>query len=225
MKTFLILLSALPIAGALIVANLFGFRRLKKSGELSIDLETILQKLSASYPKLSYQFKKRTWAGKPLDSQGAALISERYRLTRSSSDIARQLIKLGLSGLWEDYKKLILWRVKCIKLGYILPPLTLVGCVLATVVGRVPAMWTITIVGLVLAGCISLLWTSRGVEKEATAQMSSLIERTRVLHRVSEEEDLIESMRAWTWVAVLPGIAISFLMKKEAISTKDSPPV
>ncbi len=208
-------MSALPIAGALILANLFGFRRLAKSEYLSVDLETILKKLSAKYPKAKYKFKKRTWAGKPLDAEGVALIGEKYRGSTSSSDIARQLIKLGLSGLWEDYEKLIRWRSKCIKLGYILPPLIFVGCTLCTVVGKVPAMWTITIVGLVLAGCISSLWFSRGVEKEAAAQMTSLIERTRVLPRVSEEEDLIESIRAWTWVSLLPGIAISFLMKKD----------
>ncbi len=215
MKALLIILCAVPIMASLLVANIFGFRRLYKAGELSLDLETILNKLSAKYGKVKYEFKKRTWAGIPLSRDGVALIDERYRHSTSSAEVAKQLISLGLSGLWEDHQKLIRWRIKYIKLGYILPPLTFVGCVLGTIVGRVPAMWTIIIVGLVLAGCISFLWFSRSVEKEAAAQMASLIERTRVLPRVTEEEDLIDAIHAWTWVSVLPGIAISFLMKKE----------
>ena len=215
MKTLLILLCAVPIALALIAANLFGFRRLYKAGDLSVNLETILKMLAAKYGKLNYEFKKRTWIGIPLSRDGVALIDEKYRQSVSSREIAQQLIKLGLSGLWKEHEKLIRWRTKYIKLGYILPPLTLVGCVLGTVVGRVPAMWTIIIVGIVLAGCIMSLWFSRAVEKEAASQMASLIERTRVLHRVSEEEDLIDCIRAWTWVSLLPGIAISFLMKKK----------
>ena len=221
MKALPILLCAVPIMASLIVANIFGFRRLYKAGELSQDLETILKKLSAKYGKVNYEFKKRAWVGIPLNGDGVALIDEKYRHSTSSAEIAKQLINLGLSGLWEDHQKLIRWRIKYIKLGYILPPLTFVGCVLGTVVGRVPAMWTIIIVGLVLAGSISFLWFSRNVEKEAAAQMVSLIERTRVLHRASEEEDLIEAIHAWTWVSVLPGIAISFLMKKEPKTAGD----
>ena len=215
MKALLILLCAVPIMLSLLVANIFGFRRLYKAGELSVDLETILKKLTAKYGKLRYEFKNRTWIGIPLNKDGVALIDEKYRHSTSSAEIARQIINLGLSGLWEDHQKLIRWRMKYIKLGYILPPLTFVGCVLGTVVGRVPAMWTIIIIGLVLAGCISFLWFSRAVEKEAASQMGSLIERTRVLPRATEEEDLIDAIHAWTWVSILPGIAISFLMKKE----------
>ncbi|MGJ8657158.1 MAG: hypothetical protein ACSHX6_11965 [Akkermansiaceae bacterium] len=215
MKALLILICAVPILVGFLVANLFGFRKLYKAGELSVNLETILKVISAKYDKVNYEFKKRAWVGIPLNNEGVAIIDERYRHSTSSKEIAQQLIKLGLSGLWEDHQKLIQWRIKYVKLGYILPPLTFVGCVLGTIVGRVPAMWTIIIVGLVLAGCICFLWFSRAVEKEAASQMASLIERTRVLHRVSEEEDLIESIHAWTWVSVLPGIAISFLINKQ----------
>jgi hypothetical protein len=221
MKALLIILCAVPIMASFLAANLFGFRRLYKAGELSVDLDTILRKLSAKYGKVNYEFKKRTWAGIPLNKDGVALIDEKYRHTTSSAEIARQLISLGLSGLWEDHQKLILRRIKYIKLGYILPPLTFVGCVLAVIVQRVPAMWTIIIVGLVLAGCISFLWFSRAVEKEAAAQMASLIERTRVLPRLSEEEALIDAIHAWTWVSILPGIAISFLMKKQPRHAED----
>ncbi len=214
MKALLIFLCAFPIAAALIVANLFGFRRLYKAGELSVDLESILKTLSSRYSKLNYEFKKRAWAGMPLDRNGIAIIDDKLRHTKSSAEIARQLISLGLSGLWGEHQKLIIWRMKYIKMGYILPPLTFVGCVLGVIVQRVPAMWTIMIIGLVISGCISFLWFSRSVEKEAAAQMVKLIELTRVVPRVTEEESLIDSIHAWTWVSILPGIAISFMMKK-----------
>ena len=206
----------MPILAGFCLANFFGFRRLNKVGELSVNLEFILKELTAKYDKLNYEFKRRTWVGAPLSRNGVALIDEKYRLSKSSKEVAQQLIKLGLSGLWGDHEKLIRWRAKSVKLGYILPPLTFVGCALATIVGRVPAMWSVIIVGIVLAGCICFLWSSRAVEKEAAAQMVSLIENTRVLKRVSEEEDLIEAIHAWTWVSLLPGISISFLMKKSS---------
>lgn len=218
MKSLLIIISVIPIVAAFITANLFGFRRLNKAGELSIDLETILNSLTDKYSKLDYEFKKRIWVASPLNKSGVAMIDEKYRYSRSSEIIAQQLIKLGLSGLWKDYKNMILWRKKCVTSGYILPPLVFVGCVLGTIVGRVPAMWTIVIVGFVLAGCICFLWFSRTVENEASSRMITLIENTRVINRVSEEEDLINCIRAWTWVSLLPGIAISFLMDQ---STKD----
>jgi len=215
MKALLILICTVPILAALFVANVFGFRRLHKTGELSINLEVILKELSRRYSKVNYEFKKHTWAGMPLSRDGVALIDEKFRSSTSSAEVAQQLIKLGLSGLWEDHEKLIRWRTKYVKLGYILPPLTFVGCVLGLVVSRIPAMWSIVIVGLVLAGCICFLWFSRSVEKEAASQVVLLLEKTRVCKRVSEEEDLIEAIYAWTWVSLLPGIAISFLMKKE----------
>ena len=219
MKTFLILLSVIPIFAGLVVANLFGFRRLYKSRELSIDLETILELLAKKYNKLHYEFQKSTWAGTPLNKLGVAMIDEKYRHSKSTRDVAFQLIRLGLSGLWDEHKKLIIWRVKCVKMGYILPPLTILGVSLGIVVSRIPVMWAIVVVGAVIASCICFLWFSRAVEKEAALQIVSLIERTRPLNRLSEEEDLIDNINAWTWVNVLPGIAISFLMKKEPVKS------
>jgi len=51
----------------------------------------------------------------------------------------------------------------------------------------------------------------------AASQMVSLVERTRVLNRLSEEEALVDQIRAWTWVTILPGTAISFLMNKKKV--------
>ena len=215
MKTLLILLSVIPIFAGLVVANLFGFRRLYQSKELSVDLETLLELLAKKYTKLEYEFKARVWAGAPIDKNGVALIDERYRHSKSSRDISHQLIYLGLSGLWEDHKKLILWRLKCVKVGYIVPPLAILGVVLAITVSRIPVMWAFTVIGGVIASCICFLWFSRAVEKEAASQMASLVERSRVLNRLSEEEALVDQIHAWTWVSVLPGIAISFLMNQK----------
>ena len=215
MKNLLILFSVIPIFAGLVVANLFGFRRLYKTTELSLDLETILEVLTKKYSKLEYEFKSRVWAGSPVDKQGVALIEERYRNSKSSKEISRQLVHLGLSGLWSDHQKLIKWRLKCVKMGYVIPPLSMLGAVLAVVVGRLPAMWAIVIVGVVIAGCIIFLWFSRAIEKESASQMINLIERTRVLSRLSEEEALIEQIHAWTWVTIIPGTAISFLMNNK----------
>lgn len=214
MKAFLIFLFAVPIGLGILAANLLGYRRLYQAVDLSDDLETILDRLSTKYGKVDYRFSKRTWSGIMVDKDGVAVIDEKFRYSTSSADVARQLIHLGLSGLWEDHEKLIRWRLKCVKLGYIIPPLTLMGVVFATLVGRVPAMWGVVILGGALAGCVAFLWFSRAVEREAASQMATLLERTRILPRISEEENLIDCIYAWTWVSLMPGIAISFLMKK-----------
>lgn len=219
MKAFLIFLCAVPIAMGILAANILGYRRLYQAVDLSDDLETILDQLRAKYGKVDYRFSKRTWSGMMIDKDGVAVIDEKFRYSTSSADVARQLISLGLSGLWKDHEKLIRWRLKCVKLGYIIPPLTLMGVVFATVVGKVPAMWGVVILGGSLAGSMAFLWFSRAVEREAASQMATLVERTRVLPRTVEEENLIECIYAWTWVSLLPGIAISFLMKK--CSNKD----
>ncbi len=221
MKILLIILCTIPILAGMVVANLFGFRLLYKPQELSVDLESILEVLVKKYPKLNYEFRKRAWAGTPLTNQGVAIVEEKFRHSKSSKDVARQLIRVSLSGLWNDYEKLIRWRVKYVKMGYILPSLTMLGAVLGIVVGRVPAMWAIVIIGLAIASCICSLWFSRAVEKEAATQIATLIERARPLNRLSEEEALIASIHAWTWVNILPGVAISFMMKEAPTKSLD----
>jgi len=213
MKLLLILLCAIPILLALVAANLMGFSRVRKAGDVSVNLETLLDNLSERYSKIQFEFKKRAWSGIPLNSKGITLIDEKYRHSTSISVIARQLVKLGLSGLWEENQKLVRWRMRCVKMGYIIPPLVLIGCILATVVGRMPAMWIVIILGLVLSANICFLWSSRSVEKEAAARMISLLERSRALPRLSEEERLIEAIHGWTWISTLPGIAISCMDK------------
>jgi len=75
------------------------------------------------------------------------------------------------------------------------------GAILGIVVGRIPSMWAIILIGTVIAGCICLLWFSRAVEKEATSQMVLLIERCRPLHRLSEEEMLTEGSMSYTFLS------------------------
>ena len=211
MRRLLILVSALPIIAGLLVAHFMGWRVLNKKKTISLSLAQILEKLKSS--ELQYTVKKRVWSALPVSKTGEAYITEKHLESKDASIVAAELLKIGLAEIYKTHASMVKWRCKTLKAGYFLPPFIILGGTLAMVVRRIPSGWAVAMFLMVMAGCSITLWLSRGVEKEAAKTINSIIERKRVINRLSEEESIVEAINAWTWIGVLPGILVSLMSK------------
>jgi len=211
MRRLLILISVIPVIVSLIAAHLMGWRVLNKRIKLALNLGEILEKLS-SYG-VSYKSKKKVWSALPLAKDGSAHITEKELESDDSQVVSAELLRVGMAEINKTHPEMIQWRCKVLKFGYFLPPFILLGGTLAVAVKRLPAGWFLAVFAIVLAACTVMLWLSRTVEKEAAIAITNLIERKRILPRLSEEEALVESIKAWTWISVLPGILVSLMAK------------
>lgn len=219
MRRFIILFSAIPVIASLVLAHLLGWRVLNKRTEFSLTLGQILEKLKAS--GVDYIVKTRVWLPMPLTASGEAHITEKHLESRDSQIVSAELLKVGLSEINKTHPEMVQWRCKVLKAGYFFPPFVLLGGTLAMAVKRLPPVWFIAIFVVVLAISTIMLWLSRTVEKEAATAISNLLERKRTLNRLTEEETLIESIHAWTWVSILPGIVISLMTRINQVKDSD----
>jgi len=221
MRRLLILFSALPIIASLVLAHLLGWRVLNKRVNLALSLQQILEKLRNS--GVDYTVKKRVWQAMPLAKTGEAYITEKHLNSTDSQIVSAELLKVGFAEINKTHPSMVQWRCKVLKASYFLPPFTLLVGILAIAARRPVGGWSIAIFALVLAGCCAMLWLSRGVEKEAATAVSNLLERKRTINRLSEEEALVGSIHAWTWISILPGIIVTLMMKiNQAKDPKDT---
>ncbi len=211
MRRLIILFSAIPVIVSLILAHLLGWRVLNKRKNLSLNLGQILEKLKIS--GVEYTLKKRVWQPMPLAKTGEVYITEKHLDSNDSQIVSAELLKVGFGEINKTHPAMVQWRCKVLKAGYFFPPFILLGGTLAMAVKRLPAGWVIVIFVVVTGLCCVMLWLSRGVEKEAATAISNILERKRTLNRLSEEEALVGSIHAWTWISILPGILVSLMTK------------
>ena len=209
MARILIMLSVVPILGAFLLGHFFGVQTLRKPSHVSKTLEELLTFLESKGIKPNVKFKRLAWSGKVLAGDGTVYLPTKWKNTNSDTLIAQALLRIGFQRLLKDYPDIVRWRLKVVAFGYILPPFLIVIAVFALVVGRFPSIWVIAIVAVAIATQCVLLWTSRTIEKEAARYATVLIEKTRMLARLSEEEALLEKIKAWTWAHYMPGICLS----------------
>ncbi len=214
MRKLLLLLSILPILATVMAAQLVGLRGLRKARQttLSLSLQQIVEKFISL--GVAAEFSKFSWAGIPVNRKGVAILSMDLKSSCETELVARELLKLGLAEVWKIHPDIVKWRLKVLKLSYILPPFAIIASVMALVVGRIPAGWAFVVIGLMVAVSCALLWFSKSVEVAAAKEIIYRLERARILPRLSEEEALISAIHAWTWVHLLPGMAIPIAMRR-----------
>lgn len=206
------MLSVVPVLGAFLLGHFFGVRTLRKQSRVSKTLEELLAFLEKKGIKPDVKFKRLTWSGKVLSGDGTVYLPTKWKHTNNDTLIAQALLRLGFQRLLKDYPDIVRWRLKVVAFGYILPPFLIVIAVFALVVGRFPSIWVIAIVAVAIATQCVLLWTSRAIEKEAARYATVLTEKTRMLARLSEEEALLEKIKAWTWAHSMPGVCLSIAL-------------
>jgi len=142
----------------------------------------------------------------PISKNGKALILEKHLESKDTHTVSAELLKVGLAEINKTHPEMITYRLKVLKAGYFIPPFILLGGSLALIVKRIPPGWFVAGFVISLAVTCVMLWLSRTVEKEAAKEIQRMLEKKRILNRLSEEEALIESLYAWTWISILPGI-------------------
>ncbi len=219
MRRLLLLVSLLPIIAAFTTAHFLGIRSVRKTGKLSFSMSELLEKLKSSDTEkmISFANPKMQWAGNPVSKAGEAQISEKLMDSKSTSEIAKELNKIGLALVHRTHAPMVKWRIKVIKAGYYLPPFVALIVVFGALAGRLPMMWAFIAFLGVIGGCCVMLWLSRAVAVEAAESIIFLIEKKRLLPRLREEEELVEAIRAWAWVSLIPGIVIPLMTKPSSV--------
>ena len=209
----------LPIIAAFAIAHFLGIRSIRKAGELSMDLGELLDKLKASDTgdMIHFNYPKMQWAGTPVTKNGEALINLKLKDSRKTSEVAKELSKIGLALVHRTHAPMVKWRISVIRAGYYLPPFVALITVFGALAGRLPIMWAFTVFATVVGGCCVMLWLSRAVAVEAAEAIIFIIEKKHILPRLREEEDLVEAIRAWVWVSLIPGIVLPLMTKPNKV--------
>ena len=201
-----------PILGAFLLGHFLGVRVLRKSRKCSRTLEELLEFLRGKGIKPEVKYKRVVWSGKMLSSSGVVYLPAKWKTTNNSTLIAQALLRIGFQRLLKNHPEIVRWRLKVLKVGYVLPPFLMLIAVFALVAGRFPSIWVIAIVSLAIAGMCILLWTTRAIESEAARYAEVLTRKTRMLSRASEEDALVEKVKAWTWANFMPGVCLSIAL-------------
>ena len=207
----IITLAPFLIGGAL--AHLLGIRVWTANADLSESVDNILNRtlarLNRNDIKLIYG-KASPWMS---HSNGTIRLPKKYMDSKKSSHVARAMIQLGVHLLHEKHAATVEWRLKTIKVGYVLPAFALLIVTFSFVIGKLPAMIVMaTLIGT-LGFCSFLLWLSLGVEKEVAHLMVSRIEKLRLMPRLCDEESLVSSILAAPWVSLIPGALLKFIVR------------
>ncbi|NNC90032.1 MAG: hypothetical protein HKN82_16365 [Akkermansiaceae bacterium] len=106
---------------------------------------------------------------------------------------------------------LLKWRQWAVRFGWAFPAFTMVVVVFAIVVGKVPAMWGISIVVAALGIASGILLASLTVMREAAGMAARVVEDSAALPRGADREEVAQVCRALAYRRVVPG-AIDWLM-------------
>jgi Zn-dependent membrane protease YugP len=152
----------------------------------------------------------RDWAGADVFGKQTIRISEEMAKNQSAYAHGRAAILVGLYLLSLRDPKSMDRRRWAIRFGHVFPIFTTMVIVFAVVVAKMPLGWGIAgvLVSLALAAGAQMLTLQ--TERQAAELACVVIEKKRIFPRLSEEEDVLASVRAWSWNGLLPGILARF---------------
>ena len=210
MHRILLLFSLLTLLAAVVVRKLNGDRVLyslrdKKLRVTSTELarsmlDSVDQKhVELKTPKLSWAAAADTgnkWLSLPSDIAGAVSVSAH----------GQAALKVGLYLLSLRSPKVVARRRWAVRFGYVFPIFTTIVVIFALIVARLHGLWGFGIImaSCGLSACAQLL--TLGAERQAAALAAVVLEKKRILPRLSDEEDVVSATNAWAWRSVLPGV-------------------
>ena len=215
MHRLLLFLSLLPLLAALVLRKLNADRILKLSRDqdLSGDGASLAKRMLSSmgHENTDLQIKKREWAGAAAHGEGWLTLTPNLASGKSVADHGQVVLRVGLYFLALRDPKSVARRRWALRFGHAFPIFTLVVCVFALLVGKLPVMWvfSIAIASLGIAACAQILTLTTNLQ--ASAMAAIVLEKKRIYPRLSDEELVVASTRAWAWHSIVPGL-ISRLM-------------
>lgn len=212
MHRLILLLSLLILLAAIALRKLNADRALKKARvkKISISAGDLARKMlnSLHHEKVNIEFTTRAtrvWAGADVIGKKSLKIPTQVAGNLSAHAHGQAALSVGLYLLSLHDPKAMGRRSWALRFGQAFPIFTAIVVALGIFV-RLPLGWAMAIMmtSLALAACAQILTVY--VERQASELACVVIEKKRILPRLSDEEAVITATRAWSWYRILPGI-------------------
>lgn len=210
MHRLLLFLSLLPLLAALVLRKLNADRVLRHSRNTRLHsrAEDLAEKMLASMGQEEVEIRttKRVWAGASVTGEGWLALPEQAADGDTAADHGRIALRVGLYLTMQRNPAAIARRRWALRFGHVFPVFTLVVCVFGLVVGRLPGLWALSIVmaSLGLAACAQIFTVATDLQSAALATV--MLEKKRILPRLSDEQAVVAATRAWAWHGIVPGL-------------------
>ena len=210
MHRILLLFSLLTLLAAVIVRKLNGDRVLYGLREIKLNMtaEDLAYKMLSSMSENDVEVKTPTRllvATSDLGPQWLTLpIATASGVSANSHGLAA--LKVGLYLLSLRNPKLIARRRWAVRFGHVFPIFTTMVVIFALIVTRFGGLWGFAVIlaSCGLAACAQLL--SLTAERQAAELAIVVLEKKRILPRLSDEEAVVSATRAHAWRSVIPGV-------------------
>jgi len=215
MHRFLLLASLLPLLVAIVLRKVHADRALRVAydSELYTTAGDLARGMlaAAGNEAVDIRTRKRVWAAASVTGDGWLALPAKVAQGASAADAGMAALRVGLYLLSQRNPAAVARRQWALRFGHVFPVFTLVVCVFAMLVGKLPLLWALSILfaSLGIACCAQALAVA--ADRQAAVLAVVLLEKKRVLHRLTEEEAVVAATRAWAWRDAVPGL-VSRLM-------------
>jgi Zn-dependent membrane protease YugP len=208
----ILLFSLLILLAAIVLRKVNADRALRKARAKKMGLPAgdlarkMLDSLQHDKVKIEVTTRAtRVWAGADVIGKKWLRIPTQVAGNLSAHAHGQAALRVGLYLLSLHDPKAMGRRRWALRFGQVFPIFTAMVVVFGIFV-RLPMGWALAIMmtSLALAACAQILTVY--VERQASELACLVLERKRILPRLSDEEAVIAATRAWSWYGILPGI-------------------
>lgn len=213
MHRVILFLSLIPLLAAIILRRFNGDRILRRDGQelLTTPAEQTARKMlnAMGHENVELKHARSPWAILGSSSKSVIELPDYTRGKRHPGTVeshAHAALCVAVFLLSEREPQLAGKRVWALRFGHVFPVFTVICVVFALVVGKLPALWGLSIIvgSLGLAACAQVL--TLACELRAATLASVVLEKKRIFPRFSDEEIVVPAIRAQAWRAIVPGL-------------------
>ncbi len=213
MHRVILLLSIIPLLVAIILRRFNGDRILRRDGQelLTKPAEDTARRMldAMGHENIELLQSKSPWAVLGSSSDKAVELPDYTKGKRHPGTVeshAHAALRVGVFLLSQREPTLTGKREWALRFGHVFPVFTVICVIFALAVGKLPALWGLSIIvgSLGLAACAQAL--TLACELRAATLASVVLEKKRIFPRLSEEELLVPAIRAQAWRAIVPGL-------------------
>ena len=214
MHRILLLFAILPLFAALILRKLNADRALSVARKTHLHLkpEALARRMldSMGLQDVELKTKKRVWAGASILGDGWFCLpppkADEPEHEMSAHAHGQAALRVGLYLLSQRDPAAISRRQWALRFGQVMPIFTTIVVVFGLAVAKIPVFWGLSIIvaSLGLATCAQVFTVVAG--RQAASMACLILEKKRTLPRLSEEEAVVASTRAWAWYGIVPGL-------------------
>lgn len=210
MHRLLLLLSLLPLLAALVLRKLKADRilRVSRDTRLYVKGEDLARSMLASmgHESLELRTNRKTWAGAAVTGDTWLSLPGRSAAGNTAADHGQVALRVGLYLTSQRDAAVVARRRWALRFGHVFPVFTLVVCLFGLLVGKLPPLWVLSIVmaSLGIAACVQVLTVVANLQAASLAIV--VLQKKRILPRLSDEEAVVAATRAWAWHGIVPGL-------------------